>query len=122
MAKNKTYKVQRASSNDRLTAEISIQVKRPKGVRITKKVLEQAIDWKLTHKNFPDPRGFKLRIVSWTNPTRNPNVTNPENGFPLNAPRSYGSDRERWRTLRGPLLQASKNITDTAIPKIRKGR
>jgi hypothetical protein len=119
MAKNKTYRVKRESSRDRLTAEISIKVKRPKGVRITKRVLEQAIDYKLNHKSFADPRGFKLRIISWTNPTRNPSVINRENGLPLNAPRSYGPDKERWRTLRGPLLQASKQISEDKIPKIR---
>lgn len=121
MAKNeKTYRVRRASSEDRLLAEISIRVKRPKGLRITKKVLQQAIDYKLDHPNFSDPRGFKLRIISWTNPTRDASKTNPENGRPLNAPRSYGPDKERWRTLRGPLRAASKRITRNKIPQIRK--
>jgi hypothetical protein len=110
-------RVKRKSSDDPLECQISIQVKRPKGVKISKKVLQQAIDYKLKDEKFRDPRGFKLRIVSWTNPTRPHTVTNPRNGLPLNAPRSYGPDKERWLTLRGALLSARMGTRKVRITK-----
>ena len=99
----------RTSSRDPLSVEISATIKKPKGFKITAKLIEQAVRWKLEH-GLRNPKGFKLRIVSWTNPTRRANAINPRNGLPLNAPRSYGPDRERWETLRGPLLSASMDI------------
>ncbi len=97
------------SSRDPLAVEISAKIKAPKGFKVTTKLIEQAIRWKLEH-NLRNPKGFDLKIVSWTNPTRNPEKINPRNGLPLNAPRAYGPDRERWETLRGPLLSATLDI------------
>lgn len=99
----------RTSSRDPLSVEISATIKVPKGFKVTAKLIEQAVRWKLEH-NLRNPKGFKLRIVSWTNPTRNAGKINPRNGLPLNAPRAYGPDRERWETLRGPLLSAGLDI------------
>lgn len=94
------------SSEDPLNVQIAATVKLPKGRKISKEVIRQAIIYKLNSTELKNPRGFKLRIVTWTNPTRNPEKINPRNGLPLNAPRDYGPDRERWETLRRPLLSS----------------
>jgi hypothetical protein len=107
----------RPSSRDPLTVQISARVKKPKGIRLTKKVLEQAIRFKLDSPTLADPRGFTLRIVSWTNPTRNPTKTNPRNGLPLNAPRDYGPDKERWLTLRRALQSAPLDARRMGVNK-----
>jgi len=100
----------RTSSEDPLAVQIAATVRKPKGIRLSKKVLQQAIEAKLRSPDLADPKGFKLRIVWWQNPSRNADKINPENGLPLNARRSYGSDKERWKTLRGPLLSARMDI------------
>jgi hypothetical protein len=98
------------SSQDPLRVQIAAEVKRPKGVKITAKVIREAILAKLNDEDLKDPRGFKLRIVWWQNPTRNPKRKNPRDGKPLNARRDYGPDSERWETLRGPLLQSNMDV------------
>lgn len=107
----------RTSSGDPLEVQMSIKVRKPKGRRLSKKVIEQAILYKLNDKKLRDPRGFKLKIINWTNPDRDPSKTNPRNNLPLDFPRDYGTQAERWETLRVPLLSARM-----AIQKVRAGR
>ena len=102
---------------DPLSVQISIMVKRPKGVRITKNVLQEAVQWKLKDKKHRDPPGFKIRIVSWTNPSRPHNAINPKNKLPLDVPRSYGSQFKRWETLRRPLLRMRLDIKEIRTSK-----
>jgi hypothetical protein len=83
--------------------QISATVKKPRGIRLTASLLEAAVQRKLADPKLRDPKGFKLRIVWWQNPSRNPEKINLIDGKPLNARRDYGPQFERWDTLRRAL-------------------
>jgi hypothetical protein len=82
------------SSRDPLSIQISVKARIPKGKTISKRVVQEAIQFRArTGKN---PKGMKLKIVAWRNPVRK--------NHKLENWRS-GSQAAAWRTLRRPLLR-----------------
>jgi hypothetical protein len=99
-----------------------VRVKRPKGIRVSANVLREAVVWKLNAPGFKDPPGFKIRIGWWQNPTR-PDGTLTEmyrrqsDALFKKGKRNYGSQRERFETLRGALLSAGMEFKQVGARK-----
>ncbi len=97
----------RHRGGDPVSVQISVQLKRvPKGVKITDKLIEQMIrrkaetsagkydpksDSVIGAREGVDPRGIKLKIISWKNSDRDSKK--------LRADRDHGSQADRWGSL-----------------------
>jgi hypothetical protein len=100
---------------DAVDIQISVEARVPKGSKLKKEVIEEAIRYKAaTGRN---PKGMKIRIVRWRNPD-----ASRERGI---GPRWRGGkrskerkekDRNRWRTLRR-ALQAKEMVYKIAIAR-----
>jgi hypothetical protein len=55
-------------SNDKLMVQVSLNVKLPKGVKITKKALQEILQ-RLVDKK-PIPKNVEVRGIFWRNPNR----------------------------------------------------
>lgn len=101
----------RHASGDLVAFQVSATVKRPKGVVLTAELLEQMVIRKAETslgkynpqtgtvdgaKEGEDPSGVKLKIIRWKNPDRK-----RKTGW-----RNYGSQADRWGSLRLALATA----------------
>lgn len=55
-------------SNDPLRVQLSIKIKTPPGVRVSKKALQGILDLLIDNK--PLPKTVKVRAIAWQNPSR----------------------------------------------------
>lgn len=55
-------------SEDTLRVQVSLTIKTPEGVRVSKKVLEQILGLLIDHK--PLPNTVTVRAIAWQNPER----------------------------------------------------
>jgi hypothetical protein len=107
---------------DPVSIQISVRLKRvPKGVKITRKLLEDMIrrkaetsagQWDATSQSVrgaregKDPKGVELKIISWKNPDRQRGKDR--------AARDYGPQADRWGSLWQIITRAP--IRFSALP------
>ena len=77
---------------DLVKIQLSVSVRKPKGYKITRKLLDAvALQWQETGTV---PKGFKIRYVQWENPLREePEDREPQYAF------SKGDQADAYRTL-----------------------
>lgn len=97
---------------DSLDVQISVRARIPKGLKIAKRVIEEAIKFRCATGN--DPEGFTIKIQRWRNPHRGKgslsevyrNQTESKGG---KGWREYGPQKERFETL-GRALRGSHMV------------
>jgi hypothetical protein len=99
------WKVSTFHPRDALATQIMVRAKIPKGVRITRSVIEQAVRFRAaTGKN---PPGFDVRIVKWRNENRRRAEDRAWRGVE-GGRNASASQIDRWLTL-GRAIQSRKN-------------
>lgn len=88
---------------DSVDVQLSVTVNVPRGKKLAREVIIEAIRFWCAHNR--NPRGFKIKIIRWRNPDRSGDdspdkvYTNPEDAELQPGWRMYGSQAERRKTL-----------------------
>lgn len=112
--------------SDSADVQISVSAEVPKGSKLAREVIEQAIRYRAI--NGLDPEGFKIKLIRWRNPDRGIGTlgkvhTNATSARGSKGWREYGTQADRFGSLARLLQLPSMVYTVTSDrPRGRKIR